>query len=69
MTKTHELVFDTPARNQGQIVTYSYARSKSGAVIVCRSDASDRSVYYYWQQSQRRLSAQELERYGLAERN
>lgn len=66
--KTHELVFETPDRNQGQIVTYSYARTKSGAIIDCRHDGADGSVHYSWRKSQRRLTAAELERYELTER-
>lgn len=69
MKATHELGFETPARNQGQIVTYSYATTKSGAVIVERDDGSDRSVSYSWKKSGRRLTIAELARYGLTERS
>lgn len=65
---THEMVFETPDRNQGQIVTYSYARTKSGAVIECRHDGADGSVYYFWRKSGRRLTFAELARHGLRER-
>lgn len=69
MTATHQLIFETPARNQGQIVTYSYATTASGAIIDRRHDGSDQSVHYYWRKSGRRLTAAELARYGLVERN
>ena len=71
-TTVHELVFATAPRDQGQIVTYSTARTRSGAVIVRRYDASDRSLHYYWKakpSGQDRLTAKELARYGLVERN
>jgi len=68
MTTTHELVFETPARNQGQIVTYSYATTKSGAKIEQRHDGSDQSVHYYWVKSGRRLTDAELSRYDFTER-
>ena len=68
MTKTHELVFETPDRNRGQIVTYSHARTKNGAGITCRHDASDGSVHFYWDKSGRRLTDAELSRYDLIER-
>ena len=66
--KTHELVFETPRRNQGQIVTYSEATTARGAIIDCRHDASDGSVHFYWRRSGRRLTALELSRYDLIER-
>lgn len=69
MTATHELVFETPGRNQGQIVTYSQAKTKSGAIIDARHDGSDQSVHYYWRKSGKRLTAAELARYDLIERN
>jgi hypothetical protein len=65
---THELVFETPDRNRGQIVTYSYARTKSGAIIEERHDGSDGSIHFSWRKSGRRLTAAELSRYGLVER-
>lgn len=67
--KTHELVFTTERINQGQIVTYSHAATKRGSVIVCREDASDRSVHFYRQKTGKRLTTAELERFGLVERN
>ena len=63
---THELRFETPRRNQGQIVTYSYATTPSGVAIEQREDASDRSVEYYWCRGGR-LTAAELIQYGLVE--
>lgn len=68
-TIVHELVFETPDRNRGQIVTYSYATTKSGAKIEERHDGSDQSLHYYWVKSGRRLTETELARYGLVERN
>ena len=68
-TVTHELVFETPGRNQGQIVTYSYARTKSGSEIEQRHDASDQSLHFCWVKSGRRLTPTELARYGLVEQN
>lgn len=67
--KTHELKFDTPRRNQGQIVTVSYATTVRGAQIERRHDASDGQVRYYWLKSGRRLNATELARYELTEVN
>lgn len=69
MTTTHELVFETPDRNRGQIVTYSYATTKSGAKIEERHDGSDGSLHYYWVKSGRRLTEAELARYSLTERD
>lgn len=65
-TKT-ELKFETPARNQGQIVTYSYARTPGGAEIERRHDGSDQMVSFSWAKSGRRLTESELARYGLIE--
>jgi len=67
-SKTHELIFETPDRNRGQIVTYSHAQTRTGAVIDCRHDANDGSVHFTWGKSGRRLTARELARYGLIER-
>ena len=67
MSKVHELVFETPARNQGQIVTYSHAKTRTGQTITCRHDASDGSVHYSWANGNR-LSAAALSRHGLTER-
>jgi hypothetical protein len=67
-TKTFELVFETPDRNRGQFVTCSYARTKGGAEIERREDASDKSLHYSWIKSGRRLSDAELARYELTER-
>jgi hypothetical protein len=66
---TTELTFETPDRNQGQIVTYSEATTPSGAVIDRRHDGADQSVHFYWRKSGRRLSKAELARYGLVERD
>jgi len=68
MSKFHELTFETPERNKGQIVTYSYATTPRGAVIECRHDGCDNSVHYYWRKSGNRLTESELARYGLVER-
>lgn len=65
---TTTLQFEAPDRNQGQIVTYSYATTPRGAKIEERHDGSDQSLTYYWKKSGRRLTARELERYGLTER-
>lgn len=59
------LTFETTPRNQGQIVEHSHARTASGAIIDRRHDRSDGVVTYYWRKSQRRLTAAELQRYGL----
>ena len=67
-TKTHELHFETAARNQGQIVTYSHARTTRGKTITSRHDASDGSLHFSWD-SGRRLNTVELARYGLVEVN
>ncbi len=66
--KVHELVFETPGRNQGQIVTVSYATTRRGAEIERCSDGSDQSLHYSWVGSGKRLTAAELERHGLIER-
>ena len=50
-SKTHELIFETPDRNRGQIVTYSHAQTRTGAVIDCRHDANDGSVHFTWGKS------------------
>jgi hypothetical protein len=68
MNATHELVFETPPRNEGQIVEYSYATTKSGAVIEQRHDGSDGSLHFSWRRSGRRLTEAELARHGLVER-
>jgi len=68
-TTIHNLVFETPDYNRGQIVTYSYATTRSGAKIVQRYDASDMSALYYWASTNRRLSAAHLRRYGLVEKS
>lgn len=68
-TQTHQLKFQTPTRNQGQIVTVSYAATTRGASIERRHDASDGQVRYYWVKSGRRLNATELARYKLIEVN
>ena len=69
-TRTHELVFETHDRDQGQIVTYSYATTASGARIMSRHDGSDQSLHFYWTAGKgRRLTAAELARYRLIERN
>lgn len=68
-TATHELVFQTPDRNRGQIVTYSHARTKSGSGITRRHDGSDGSIHFTWDNSGRRLTDAELSRYSLKEKN
>ena len=68
-TQTHKLNFQTPPRNQGQIVTVSYATTGRGAQIERRHDASDGQLRYYWLKSGRRLNATELARYELTEVN
>lgn len=64
---TINLNFETPARNQGQIVTYSYATTPSGAEVERRHDASDGMVTFRWVKSGRRLTGVQLARYGLIE--
>ena len=64
-TRADELVFETPRRNQGQIMTVSTAKTRAGVVIEQYHDASEDSLHYYWQRTNKRLSAVALARYGL----
>lgn len=67
------LEFETPERNKGQIVTYSYATTASGATIEERHDASDGTLTYRWVNPEigyvigRKLTSKQLARYKLVQ--
>ncbi len=65
---TKTLTFETPEWNRGQIVTHSFARTPTDSTIVKRHDGWDDSVRFTWMATGRKLTARELERYGLTTR-